>query len=68
MHNIVLIKYKSGHDKMLVGSGSVPSTGWMPVGKKFCAGTLVAGIRVSGYKFYKITLAVATTDSNPQVP
>lgn len=53
---------------MLVGSGSVPSTGWMPVGKTFCAGTLVAGIRVSGYKFYKITLAVATTDFNSQVP
>jgi len=27
-------KYKSNHDRMLVGSGSVPATGWMPVGEQ----------------------------------
>jgi len=25
------IKYKSDRDRMLVGSGSLPATGWMPV-------------------------------------
>ena len=29
------IKYKSNLDRMLAGSGSVPATGWMPVGEKF---------------------------------
>jgi len=37
MYNIILSssKHKSERDKMLVGSGSVPATGWMPVGEKF---------------------------------
>ena len=30
----ITIKYKSDHDRMLVGSGSVPTRGWMPVGEK----------------------------------
>jgi len=29
--------YKSDRNRMLVGSGSVPATGWMPVGEKFRA-------------------------------
>jgi len=29
------IKYKSDHDRMLAGSRSVPTTGWMPVDEKF---------------------------------
>ena len=31
---MVLNGHKSDRDRMLVGSGSVPATGWMPVGEK----------------------------------
>jgi len=28
-------KHKSDRDRMLAGSGSVPATGWIPVGEQF---------------------------------
>ena len=36
------IKYRSNRNRMLAGSGSMPATGWMPVGEKF--GTIAQGM------------------------
>jgi len=47
-HKCYTIKYKCDHDRMLLGSGSVPATGWMPVGEKFR--TIAQGVSKQVFK------------------